>query len=237
MDAIISLLECGSESLVGCCEMSAHFAFLQHRRTAERIFTAPFIYIAPNWLTDWLVNGTCWEKKHIVWPASKKKKAVQRPHQCVGPHSLAVSRNPDLLSLCLSLLPKKRRFVFLSVSLSVRFSTCRLSICLSATGGMKNGVIKAEFVKSGENARRLFVCAVSTSKELVGVRVRVKESACAVVRKRKREKVRVWKRDGERERESERGWNKIKKRRRRGENMPAVLPTYCWWLHLNAFLH
>ena len=83
--------------------------------------------------------------------------------------TLSVSRNPDQLSFpasqdvdgvsCLTFRP------FVDLSFDDRPQK-------------KNGVIKAEFVKSGANARRLFVRAVSTCKEIVGVgereRVRMK---------------------------------------------------------------
>ena len=52
-----------------------HFYSIEERPSGASL---PLLFILHQ--TDWLVNGTCWEKKHIVWPASKKKKAVQRPH-------------------------------------------------------------------------------------------------------------------------------------------------------------
>ena len=68
--------------------------FLQHRRTAARSLTAPFIYIAPNWLTGkWNLLR---KEAHCLASVEKEEGCSKTTLVCWS--TLSVSRNPDQLS-------------------------------------------------------------------------------------------------------------------------------------------
>ena len=116
------------------------------------------------------------EKRSTLFGQRRKRRRLFKDHISVLVHTQREQESRPTVFPC---FPRRRRR-FLSHFSSVCRPVVRRSVVRPQK---KNGVIKAEFVKSGANARRLFVRAVSTCKEIVGVgeregvRERERESA------------------------------------------------------------